>query len=117
MAKKKIDFGRLVPMRAREFSIMDNGCVSVRQPRFFNGFVRKLAESVFHLPDVNVKLDDKGTFVWNLCDGKCSNADIAEKFAERFGNDDVYDRLYSFMCYLEKCEMISYVNREELENA
>ncbi len=120
--RKKVDFGRLVPKRERLYETMENGNVSVSQPRFFNGFMKSLAEKYLKRPDVKVRLDEKGTFVWNLCDGVRSNDEICGLFAERFGdsftsksgNSDVFDRFRDFMDYLEKCEMISYVNLDQL---
>ena len=113
--KKKIDFANLKPLRQREFEILDNGNISVSQPRFFNSFLKKYADKFLKKPDVKVKLDEKGSLVWNMCDGKNTIADIAVEFEKKFNDGPVYDRLQEFILYLEKCEMISYVNLKELE--
>ena len=113
--KKKIDFAKLKPLRQREFETLENGNVSVSQPRFFNSFLKKYADKFLKKPDVKVKLDEKGSLVWNMCDGKNTIADIALEFEKKFNDGPVYERLQEFILYLEKCEMISYVNLEELE--
>ncbi len=113
---KKIDFSKLVPIRMRRYEVLPDGRISVIQPRFFNSFVKKYADLILKKPDVKVTLDERGSFVWNLCDGRHSMNEIAESFIERFGESDVFDRLFSFMQYLEKCEMISYQNIKELES-
>ena len=50
-----------------------------------------------------------------MCDGKNTIADIAVEFEKKFNDGPVYDRLQEFILYLEKCEMISYINLKELE--
>ena len=113
--KKKIDFAKLKPLRQREFETLENGNVSVNQPRFFNSFFKKYADKFLKNPDVKVRLDGKGSLVWNMCDGKNTIADIALEFEKKFNDGPVYERLQEFILYLEKCEMISYVNLKELE--
>jgi hypothetical protein len=62
-----------------------------------------------------VTLDEIGSEVWLLCDGKRTIREIGELVRARFQEriEPCYDRLAVFFRQLEQAEFISYVNREE----
>lgn len=57
-----------------------------------------------------VKLDDYGSSVWKLIDGKRTILNIADKLKESSGKDvePVYERVGKFMVSLEKYRFIKY---------
>lgn len=112
----KVNFLELIPVRCREWETLDDERIAVIQPRFFNRFVKRAVEPFLQRSDVRVRLDSEGSFVWNCCDGTNSVYDIGMKFEEKFGSgEDTFSRMQSFFAYLERCEMISYSNLEELK--
>jgi len=60
------------------------GLVEIRVPRKDTRWV-KAASRVFYVPQGKTfSLDEPGTFVWELCDGKTEVRTIIQRFAERF---------------------------------
>ena len=114
MAKKTVNFFELVPQIIREWEENEDGRISVKQPRFFNKLAKKIIEPHLKKSHVNVRLDEHGSFVWLLCTGEYNMAEIADKFNEKFSCDDGAERLDIFMKYLEKCDMIEYLNLDKL---
>ncbi len=112
---KKVNFYKLIPRRKREWENIDDERVAIFQPRFFNNLAKKIIDPFLKSPTVRVKLDREGTFAWLLCDGHSTITEIAEKFDSHFNCKDGIDRLHTFMSYLEKCEMIEYVNINEIK--
>ncbi len=58
-------------------------------------------------PFYYIYLDEIGSFVWKLCDGKHSLADIEKKLKARFGPlQDLEERLFMFFQQLLKARLI-----------
>lgn len=112
MKKTNINLLDLKPKHNRAWEENDPGCVSVLQPRFSNRIMKKIFEPVLKNPDIRIRLDEYGSFVWKLCDGEHSISDISQKLKTRFGEsiEPVIDRLAQFMKYLERYEFIKYDN-------
>jgi hypothetical protein len=108
----------LVPERIGDFETSEDGFVTLLMPRFRNRFMRRLVEPRL-APErrrFKLKLDDIGTEVWLLIDGKRSVRDIAQSLRERFGErieNQCYERLGTFFQQLERGRFISYANLEE----
>lgn len=51
-----------------------------------------------------VKLDERGSFIWNNCDGKTKLIEIADKMKEQFNEkeDTIYGRIAMFILKMEK---------------
>lgn len=60
-----------------------------------------------------IHLDEMGSFVWPLIDGKNTVADIATLVKEHFGEkaEPLYDRLLKYMDMLENCGFIVFTNK------
>ncbi|RJR27250.1 MAG: PqqD family protein [Candidatus Latescibacterota bacterium] len=108
----------LVPERIGEYEAGEDGFVTLLMPRFRNRLMRRLVEPRL-APGrrrFKLKLDDIGTAVWLLIDGKRSVREIAgslrEKFGERIENQ-CYERLGVFFQQLERGRFISYANLDE----
>lgn len=58
-----------------------------------------------------VKLDDYGSAVWNLCDGKRTVKEIGDGLKERFGKkvEPIYERLAIFIGALKREGLIRFV--------
>lgn len=99
----------LKPVRNYKWERIEGERVAVLVPKF--GYPRllrfispRLAESTFR-----VKLDDFGSFVWHLCDGQTTVAEISEKLKARFGEavEPVYERVGRFIQKLARDEYVS----------
>lgn len=61
-----------------------------------------------------LELDERGVFVWNLCDGTRSIKLIGKKIREKFGEEDgLYERLITFILELYKRNLISLGGADE----
>jgi hypothetical protein len=104
----------LIPRRMIEHEIGDDNLVTLLAPRFKSSFLRKWLEPRMKRPYLKVRLDEIGSAVWLLCDGKRTVKEIAQPLRERFREkiEPCYDRLGQFMQNLEGNRFICYVNYE-----
>jgi hypothetical protein len=72
------------PLRARAFERLEDGHVAIRVPKFDGRILGKYLMPRLKRPDFLVHLDEVGSFVWDLCDGSLTPAEIAARMAERF---------------------------------
>ncbi len=103
----------LTPVRLKEHRINESkgdGAVSVLVPKFGTGKIGAWLRKRIKHPDYRVNLDDFGTHVWNLCDGKNRVRDIGISLQKTFGDsvEPVYDRLSVFFRQLEKSKLIAF---------
>jgi hypothetical protein len=106
----------LKPLRAREWVDLDEERLAIVQPRFTNKVAKKIFRPLLKNPDIRIRLDDFGSFVWRQCDGKSTVREIAVKLREHFGDavEPAIDRLELFLKDLERYEFISFSNIKEL---
>jgi hypothetical protein len=55
----------------------DDGCVEVLRPKFGTGRVGRWISSRLRHPQLTIKLDETGSFVWKMCDGDHAVEEIA----------------------------------------
>jgi hypothetical protein len=90
-----MDIG-LKPLQALRFETLEDGRVLVIRPKFLHPRWRWLVRMMAK-PDFRVKLDEKGSFIWGLCDGQHSVAEICAAVRERFGEDHTDERTGYFI--------------------
>lgn len=76
------------------------------------GVMNRIAQSLFKRPETSyIHLDELGSFVWLMIDGKKSIYEIAVSVEEHFGEkaQPLYERLISFFEILESCKFILWV--------
>jgi hypothetical protein len=63
-------------------------------------------------PHFKIKLDDTGSFIWGLCDGRRTVKEISAKLKLKFGDkvEPLYERLGAFFQNLEKNKFITFKN-------
>lgn len=78
------------------------------KPRFDTKLGKKLGKRLKIKPTFNVNLDEYGTAVWRLCDGKLTVREIGELLKTQFDEDvePLYPRLAAFFRLLEANELI-----------
>jgi hypothetical protein len=89
----------MTPTRTLRWESSDEGRVTLFVPRFRGTFGRRWVQPMLKRPDMRVRLDELGSFVWNRCDGATSVGEIGEEMTRRFGHepDDAYRRLGAFI--------------------
>ncbi len=114
-AKADVNLLELVPRRTVEHEIDEAHLVTVLMPRFTNRFLKRWLVPRHRSPHIKIKLDEIGSEVWLLCDGRRNVGEIASLMREKFGEkiEPCNDRLGVFFRQLEQASFISYTNLEE----
>jgi hypothetical protein len=113
---KTINLLDLKPSKTRDWVDLDEERLAILQPRFSNRLIKKMFLPLLRNPDIRIKLDSFGSYVWKQCNGENTVGEIAGKLRERFGSavEPALERLELFLRYLERYEFISYGNINEL---
>ncbi len=72
------------PQRARETERGDDGLAAIVVPKFNGRILGKYLMPRLKNPNFLVRLDEVGSFAWDLCDGSLTGEGIAQRLAERF---------------------------------
>ncbi len=112
--KREVNLLDLIPKRIIEYEIGDDDLVTLLAPRFSNRLLKRWLQPRLKRPYLGVRLDEIGTAVWLLCDGKRTVKEIAGPLRERFAEEiePCFDRLSVFLRNLEGNRFICYVNYE-----
>jgi len=111
----EVNLLELVPSRIVNFELRESNLVTILAPRFRNGIFKKLFQPRLKKPFLKVDLDEIGSEVWLLCDGKRNIKEIGEKLKEKFAEkiEPCYERLSIFFKQLENARFIEFVNLKE----
>ena len=98
-----------------DYDVGDDSLVTLKSPRFRNRLMRRWLQPRLKRPFLKVKLDEIGSRVWLLCDGRKNVKEIASLLREEFkdGIEPCYDRLGLYFQQLERERFICYENLEE----
>jgi len=112
MSKEVRNLYEMIPVHRRDSEVRDDGMVDVLIPRYGEGRIGRLLRSVFTNTPVRVHLDEIGTSVWKLCDGRHSVHDIGQTLQGQFGEriEPVYDLLEQFLVQMKRSELIDWKN-------
>jgi hypothetical protein len=104
-------FPLLVPVRAHRWEEGAGGLVTVFVPKFSGRFTRRWLMPLLARPDVRLRLDELGSFVWRECDGRTTVADLAERVHRRFGGgpDESLARVSSFVRQLGRTTSVTFL--------
>lgn len=75
------------------------------------GFFNKFARLVFKKPKItHVHLEENGSFVWQIIDGKKNIAEIGKEVEEKFGDkaQPLYERLSKYFQMLDNCGFVTW---------
>jgi len=92
----------------------EDGVVTIHMVH--RGFYAAIAQKFFHRPRVShIALDEMGSFIFPLIDGKRTVEDIAQLVKERFGEaaEPLYDRLVQYMRILHNNGFIRYGEKQK----
>lgn len=109
MAKNK-NFLDYVPVKNPLYldHVDADGIVVVRVPKM--GFFDILAQKIAKTPKVsNIRLDEYGSFIWPLIDGKRTIYEISIQVKEHFGEqcEPLYDRIAKYFQILKEHKFVT----------
>ena len=75
----------------------------ISYPRFKYEWMRRLLLPQSMSPDIHVRLEEHGTAVWELIDGKSTVREIIEKLADHFHHEAGYEsRITIYLSQMQK---------------
>jgi hypothetical protein len=106
--KQSVNLLELKPKRNLQWETREGGLVTLVVPKFTSAFSRKWIIPMLAKPDIKVKLDAFGSFVWRNCDGSKTVREIGEEMAAAFGQslEEWYERIGTFLAKLEKSKFV-----------
>ena len=98
-----------MPVQRVPWETGESGTVVVLVPKFRNPLLARWLVPRMKYPDVRVKLDSLGSFVWKMCDGKTTVAEMSDKMAAEFGETaaSAQERIRKFLLMLEKSDLVN----------
>ena len=98
----------LRPLRNVRSEILEDGTTVLIVPKFASGVLSKWLGPLLAKPDMRMKLDAHGSFLWNACDGQTTVEEIAKKMSLKFGEDQesLYERIGQFVRRLDEAECL-----------
>ena len=114
--RQSINLLELTPEQRVPWENGENGNVVVLVPKFQHELLVKWLVPRLKYPNVRVKLDKLGSFVWKQCDGRTTVAEMAERLRSEFADSagSAEDRIRKFLLMLEKSDLVN-LNAHELE--
>lgn len=90
----------------------EDGLYVLLKPKYRHPWMVKHILPRLKSPHYKIKLDDIGSFIWCLCDGRKTVKEISRKLREKFGDkvEPLYERLGIFFQNLEKNKFITFKN-------
>lgn len=100
----KVNLLETVPVRnAQVVTEWEDGCAVLAYPRFKRAWVRRLFLPKGMSPFIRVRLEEHGTAVWNLIDGRRTVAEMLDLLAGHFAGDETYaSRVTAYLMQLQK---------------
>ena len=98
----------LKPKRNLEWETNGENKVVVLVPKFRNRFAVKWFVPMLAKPNVRVKLDERGSFVWHRCDGNTTVQSIGEEMSSAFTEplEATYERIEKFIRQLARSKFL-----------
>jgi hypothetical protein len=108
-----------VPERNRRWLSSGPGEVRVLEPRYGHTAVGRWLAKSLRRPDIEIKLDELGSAVWEACDGRATVGDIVRHVRDRFGDriEPAHERLGRFLHQLARNRLIRWKPAEPRSSA
>lgn len=108
MKKATINLFDLVPVISEHITTEKEGELSVMAfPRFRSKFMQKYFVLKRKSAIIRIRLEEHGTAVWDLIDGRRTVRDIADSLAEHFQHEPNYE--YRITAYLEQLHKQGFI--------
>ncbi len=113
--KQSVNYPDLIPQRAENLRWHTDEATGIITLEVENtGFFNTIAQKVFHKPRITqVHLDETGSYLWPLLDGKMTVAELAERMKEHFGEkaEPLYPRIIKYFQIVESYHFIQFLNK------
>lgn len=87
-------------------------------PRFKRAWMRRFFLPKGMSPDIHVRLEEHGTAVWSLIDGRRNVAEILALLAAHFEEDENYEsRVATYLMQLQRDGFIRLLSQSEGQSA
>lgn len=99
----------MYPAPAIRWEQAEDGLITLFTARFSNKWMVKHVLPRMKNQDLQIHLDEFGSWVWQQIDGRTTVFQIAKNLREKFGDkvDPIYDRLGLFINHLARRQFIS----------
>ncbi len=110
MAKTQENLLDMIPEQKIPFRERSDGTVDVLIPRYGDNHVGRILKKFLKSTPISLHLDEIGTAVWRLCDGRRSVYEIGGSMRKTFGDriEPVYERLGMFMHQMKKAGALDW---------
>ena len=100
----------LRPKRNIEWEPREDNLVVLLVPKFRSRFLAKWFVPMLAKPNIRVKLDERGSFVWQRCDGDTTVEIIGEQMARAFNEpvESSYHRIGKFIQQLSRSKFLCF---------
>ena len=103
------EFLKLKPKRGDFEWFEEEGKVRIKVPKFKSGIGERFCKLLGRENTFTANLDEKGSLIWKLCDGRHTVEEILKELEEKFPDEkDLDQRLFLYLYNLKKLEYISY---------
>lgn len=111
--KDRINLLDVVPVHNDSIlSHKEGGCCVLSLPRFKNKWMQKHLIPRKISPYVRVTLEEHGSAVWELIDGKKNVSEIIDAMEEYFRNEESYEaRVTAFLTQLNRDGLIKFLTK------
>ena len=99
----------LYPIRNCEYEKNENGLVVVLYKNTKPSFIEKIFFKKLIAKPYKIDLDEVGSFIYQICDGKLNTSEIMDKAKEHFGEkiEPVEERVTAFVQQLNKNKLVT----------
>ncbi|WP_291529700.1 PqqD family protein [Bacteroides sp. UBA939] len=104
VSKEKVNLLDAIPVCCNHVTTeWEDDCAVIVYPRFKHGWMRRFLLPKGMSPDIHVRLEEHGTAVWRLIDGKRTVQEIISLLDEHFQSDENYSsRITAYVMQLQK---------------
>ena len=111
---KKENYLERIPKRPEKYgyTVSDDGIVTLNIEN--KGVFNKIAQKFFRKPKISyVHLDEMGSFIWPVMDGKMDITEIGKLVEEKFGDaaNPLYERLAKYFQILDSYGFVEWVEK------
>ena len=108
-AKEKINLLEVIPCRSEHITA-EGETIVLSFPRFKYPWMQRFLVPKGMSKELHVKLEEHGTAVWELIDGKRNVREIIEKLADHFQYEAGYEsRVSTYLSQLQKDGFIKWI--------
>lgn len=109
--KEKVSLLDVIPCRKPHILTEQKGdYVVIAFPRFKKKWIQRLLLPKSMSPYIHVTLEEHGTAVWNMIDGKATVHEIIDRLASHFNNEPGYEsRITLYISQLRKDGFVTYM--------